>query len=490
MQFAWLKRQHFIWIVSLIVIILCAIRIEPSRWGADRREHFVKQKTAQTLLSGPNKWHAKTDTIVVTAHFKEDLAWLRKSPYPVVVCSKEGADKPALTPDPKCTMQINKGREYGSYLKFIIEYYDHLPLYVAFLHGHETAWHQQLHIFDALRCARKKQFGYISLNNSIFPKLEWTKGNNGYDILELLWEEHFKPYLLIDLPVFFYNDCCAQFIVSRDRIRLRPKKAYKHWYDLIFQVENDYDLGLGFEMIWPLIFGEPHDIKIPPQQYKESRFSCSVRDMSHLEEIPHMKKVYIVVMVANHSPSATPNLKTLLASIPEMFSDYIIIRQRAASDQYKIFDDGHIEVSLKRDIKDFGFYIGIGMLIKANVIPLTAWYMIVHDSCRLLTNFEEKISTFLQEISWRVDIYWADRNGRANISLQRRGAITHGANLFMDIDSIDPVQLAQLEWGMHASSPKKFPIEQRYYHKTARSVDTRNIASALYFESLDIEQAT
>jgi hypothetical protein len=73
-----------------------------------------------------------------------------------------------------------------------------------------------------------------------------------------------------------------------------------------------------------------------------------------------------------------------------------------------------------------------------------------------------------------------------NISLQRRDAIKHGANLFMDIESIDPVQIAQLEWGLHASSPKKFPIEQRYFHKTAQSVDNRNLASALLFESLGI----
>ncbi len=476
MQFAWNNKKHLIWIIVIVALIVIIL------WRQD--EHFVQMKTLT------HKWHKNTDTIIVTAHFKEDLSWLRKSPYPVVVCSKHGADLPALTPDPKCTMEINRGREYGSFLKFIIEYYDHLPSYVVFLHGHETAWHQQLHIFDAVRCARRKQFGYISLNNSIFPKLEWTKGNNGYDIMESLWEEHFKPYLLIDLPTFFYHDCCAQFIVSRDRIRLRSKNAYKHWYDLIFKVKNDYDLGLGFEMIWPLIFGEPHDIKIEPQLYKESRFSCPVRDMSHLEETPHMKKVYIVIMVKNNEPADVKNskLKSMLASIPKAFSDYIIIRQGEVSDHYKIYDDGHIEVSLKREIQDCGFYIGIGMLIKADVIPMTAWYLLVHDSCRLLTNFEERIHTFLQEISWRVDIYWADRNGRSNISMQRRGAITHGANLFLDINTIDPVQLAQMEWGMHASSPKTFPVEQRYYHKTAHTIDTGKIASSLYFESLDIEQ--
>jgi hypothetical protein len=485
MLFAWNKRKYFVGISSLFVFT-AIIALIITRF---RLEQFAEKEQPSSMSNDQNsEWHRNTDTIIVTAHFKEDLTWLRSSPYPVVVCTKEGADKPALAPDAKCSMKYNRGREYGSFLKFIIEYYDNLPAYVVFLHGHQTAWHQQLHIFDAIRCAKKNKFGYISLNNSIFPKMEWSKGNKGYDIMETLWDEHFKPHLLVDMPTFFYHDCCAQFIVSRDRIRLRTKQAYKQWYDLIFYVKNDYDLGLGFEMIWPMIFGESHEIEVSPLQYKQSRFSCAVRDVSHLEEIPHLRKVYVVVMVTSNKPAMKGDLQEMIATIPKSFSNYIVIRQGASSDQYKVFEDGHIEVNLKRDIQDYGFYIGIGMLIKANIIPMIAWYLLVHDTCRLLTSFEDKINTFLQDMSWRVDIFWADRNGRANISLQRRGAITHGANLYFDVETIDPVHLAQMEWGMHASSPKKFPIEQRYHHKTARSVDNRNMASALYFESLDIEQ--
>lgn len=478
MYFSW-RVGHY---ASIVILVAAAAFIIYKAMAISKNEHF-KDKDDIAALIGPAKWHKNTDTIIVTAHFKENLVWLRNSPYPVVVCSKAGADQPALTADPKCTMKYNRGREFGSYLKFIIEYYDNLPGFVVFLHGHETAWHQQLSMYDAIRCAKKKQYGYISLNNNIFPKLEWSKGNKGYDIIETLWEEHFKPYLRVEMPEYFYHDCCAQFIVSRERILHHAKDVYKKWYDLVFTIEDDYVLGLGFEMLWPMIFGEPWDIAIPASEYKKSRFSCSVRDIAGSEEMPTLNKVYIVIMATTRNKKA---LSSVIKTVPKSFADYIVIHQGAQADKIKTFDDGHIKVTLQRDIKDYGFYVGVGMLIKANIIPMTAWYLLINDTCLLGDGFESKVKSFLKEMSWRVDIYWADRNGRCNIGMQRRGAVTHGANLYLDLKSIDPVHLAQMEWGMHVSSPKLFPVEQRYHNKTSRSVDSTNSASALYFESFDI----
>ena len=420
----------------------------------------------EDYVDGPVKWNSNTDIIIVSSHFNENLSWLRKSPYPVVVCSKKGANTPEISIDPKCTMSFNKGKEYTSYIKFIIEYYDNLPEFVVFLHGHENAWHQNLRILDAIRCAKKRKYGYISLNNCVIQKLEWSTGNKGYDMLASLWEKDFKPYLNMDMPEYFYHDCCAQFIVSRERIRLRSKAAYKHWYNLVFQIKNDYHLALAFEMVWPVIFGEESDIRVERDQYKPSRFSCSLPDIAPLEETPSMDKTYIVIMEtrANNSES----LEGLIATIPKSYSDYIVIRQGALKDTYQLFDDGHIEVDLKRDIKDYGYYVGVGMLIQAKVIPATAWYLLRHDTCTLQDKFKDKIETFMKDISWRVDIYWADRDGRCNISLQRRGAITHGANLFLDSKSFDPIHLSELESGTHALSPKNFPVEQRYFRETSK----------------------
>ena len=117
-------------------------------------EHFTEPKT----------WNRDTDYVIVSSHFNEDLGWLKRSPYPVVVCSKLHSDA-ALPIDQKCSSPINKGKEVTAYLKFIIEYYDDLPKNVAFIHGHEKAWHQHLDIFDAIKCADARKYGFVSLNN-------------------------------------------------------------------------------------------------------------------------------------------------------------------------------------------------------------------------------------------------------------------------------------------------------------------------------------
>jgi hypothetical protein len=305
MHFAWEEKKHWIGIIAIVILVCCTLI--PTPW----RENFSQDSQSWSASNYHRKWHDKTDTIIVTAHFKEDLAWLRKSPYPVVVCSKAGADKAALTPDAKCTMKFNRGREFGSYLKFIIEYYDQLPLYVAFIHGHETAWHQQLHIFDAIRCAKKKQFGYISLNNSIFPKLEWSKGNKGYDTHGIALGGAFQALLDGRLATLLL----PRLLRAIHRLKRPNTVANKGGLQALVRsrissIQSDYDLGLGFEMIWPLIFGEPTDIMISPHEYKESRFACNVRDdVASRRVAPYLQKVYIVIMVTEHTRSSRANLK-------------------------------------------------------------------------------------------------------------------------------------------------------------------------------------
>ena len=77
---------------------------------------------------------------IVTSHWKENLDWLKKSKYPVVLIDKMGADPSWL--EPRHIIPVNKGKEVSVYLKFIIENYDNLPDFTAFIHGHETSVHQ------------------------------------------------------------------------------------------------------------------------------------------------------------------------------------------------------------------------------------------------------------------------------------------------------------------------------------------------------------
>lgn len=65
------------------------------------------------------------------------------------------------------------------------------------------------------------------------------------------------------MPNTFYDKCCAQFIVHKNRIRLRSKDFYKKILDFSLSDEaydnkNKKICSFGYEMeyIWHYIFGE------------------------------------------------------------------------------------------------------------------------------------------------------------------------------------------------------------------------------------------
>jgi hypothetical protein len=208
---------------------------------------------------------------IVVAHYQEDLDWLKSTFHPIVLCDKLGSATSHLVPDTKCTQPINIGREFSSYLKYIIEYYDKLPPFVAFIHGHENAWHQNLPftLLDGIKRAKIEEYDYISLNNFLhlkipnYPKVSpniWPSGNQikeghyAFDTMEKIWPI-FESILHVPFPTYFRYDCGAQFIVSKKAILSNSKETYVKLYELsIDESYNNYEVGIGFEMIWHMLF--------------------------------------------------------------------------------------------------------------------------------------------------------------------------------------------------------------------------------------------
>lgn len=206
---------------------------------------------------------------IVANHYNEDVNWLKQSTIPVVICSK-------TLPSPQCHVGKNKGRETTAILKYIIDNYENLPKHIAFLHGHETAWHHRgkKGILQVLQnCAKINDYGYISLNNHFID--DRNMDNPKMKHLHELWPHLFEPFLKRPAPTYLLHDCCAQFIVTRDRIRRLPKRAYEKWYNYIMHEDpnNDdgYIISVVFEYIWHIIFGEP-DI-VTRDEYKQ-QFAC------------------------------------------------------------------------------------------------------------------------------------------------------------------------------------------------------------------------
>jgi hypothetical protein len=162
----------------------------------------------------------------------------------------------------------NKGHEVMVYLSYIIDHYDTLADVSIFMHAHRFAWHNSdLLGTDAakmvryLSAERVTREGYMNLRCAWDPGCPaWlhpgtTKDNSDKPeefVLAECWSELFP---LDPVPEVLAQPCCAQFGVSRERIRATPKMRYIVMRDWLLRTDlDDYLSGRVFEHIWQYIF--------------------------------------------------------------------------------------------------------------------------------------------------------------------------------------------------------------------------------------------
>ncbi|KAF4542559.1 uncharacterized protein LTHEOB_7289 [Lasiodiplodia theobromae] len=167
-------------------------------------------------------------------------------------------------------MPANKGHEAMPYLSFIIDNYDKLPEYVIFTHGERHSWHHEgdmAGLIDSLRLPVLKDHGYISLRCDWYPScpreirpishdvIVWGAGVNREAteyVISLSWKDLFPNEAL---PETIASHCCAQFAVTRQAIRRRPKSDYERMRRWILDSELPDDVtGRVLEKIWAYIF--------------------------------------------------------------------------------------------------------------------------------------------------------------------------------------------------------------------------------------------
>eukprot|EP00242_Pyramimonas_sp_CCMP2087_P001595 CAMPEP_0198231236 /NCGR_PEP_ID=MMETSP1445-20131203/115094_1 /TAXON_ID=36898 /ORGANISM="Pyramimonas sp., Strain CCMP2087" /LENGTH=323 /DNA_ID=CAMNT_0043911837 /DNA_START=150 /DNA_END=1121 /DNA_ORIENTATION=+ len=230
------------------------------------------------------------DFLVVASHFKEDPTWLQKmTPYKHVIYTHRDVTVPKITHNLKGTHRVpNRGREATAYIKFILDQYDTLPPVVAFIHAHRKSWHQ-IDMVETLRhfltVGDNSTWGYMSLNDATKPGggvmkgwqsanvtkqtqpltcyTEFSKGpnkeprSNEYADLRKFWAVLYGQYLG-PMPERIYQDCCAQFAVTRGAIRRWPKRFYQGLYDWLLLVDIPSERsGRLFEHMWRLVFAGP-----------------------------------------------------------------------------------------------------------------------------------------------------------------------------------------------------------------------------------------
>ena len=189
------------------------------------------------------------EKMIVVARYREDVSWLPiyLGDIPFIVYSKEEPASPF-------NVAPNLGQEVLPYLKFIVDHYDRLPKYTAFIHAHRNAWHNNQDMAELLRNLYWGKYQYTPLNADQWHTL--VPQSLDYAHIRQAWPKIFQQELG-DIPPQFTNHCCGQFVVSRERILAHPKQFYQKCFDWTASGDMEtYYSSRVFEHTWSYIFGD------------------------------------------------------------------------------------------------------------------------------------------------------------------------------------------------------------------------------------------
>ncbi|OJD40468.1 uncharacterized protein BKCO1_100091 [Diplodia corticola] len=174
----------------------------------------------------------------------------------------------------------NKGRESMAYLTYVIDHYDDLPDVVLFFHAHKVGWHNLLilgqdsaEMLKMLRMERIWRTGYMPFRCDSKPGcpdwLHLDRPEVDFDEHLRMEEKYYTPQIWRELhppglggmgemhrvPGVLSAPCCAQFGVSRERIRANPKEMYEHYRTWLMKTSlEDQYAGRIMEYTWHYIF--------------------------------------------------------------------------------------------------------------------------------------------------------------------------------------------------------------------------------------------
>ncbi|SLM34440.1 Protein of unknown function DUF3431 [Lasallia pustulata] len=201
--------------------------------------------------------------VVVPRMQEDDIGWMKKELSDIEFIVYAADDPKALLHPPK-----NKGHEVMIYLTYIIDHYSNLPDIVLFMHAHRWTHHNnELLGFDAVQMIPAVSFervtreGYMNLRCQWDPGCpEWLFPGNPEETLKKqeepyvakAWEEihPFDP-----VPHVLAQPCCAQFAVSKERIRSIPLQRFVFYRDWMLRTPlSDYVSGRIWEYTWQFVF--------------------------------------------------------------------------------------------------------------------------------------------------------------------------------------------------------------------------------------------
>jgi hypothetical protein len=202
------------------------------------------------------------NTVVVVSVYNKPIPWadkLRGIGFDVRPYTKEDPSSPYNVPK-------NVGNEGSAYLKYIIDTYDTLPEYSILLHDHETSYHQEGSILDAIQNKIGTEELFWNFNipaNQEFYLCDASGRINFYN-------EFLKEYIGPDIYKFgefiLNRKLFAQFLLHKSLIQARPKEMYQRIYNWFMETNlTKFASGFLLEVYWDLIFGQIKEIDYFPK---------------------------------------------------------------------------------------------------------------------------------------------------------------------------------------------------------------------------------
>ena len=166
----------------------------------------------------------------------------------------------------------NKGHEAMVYLSHIVENYDELADINIFMHKDRFTFHNEGHLgFDAVKMIHRLRGAYVVRNGYTNLQCGWAKSCPTWLNSSETWpriERQEQVYLTRVWRELFPGDripgtlaapCCAQFAVSKERIRAVPLAKYVFMRDWLLRTPlTDYISGRLWEYLWHYLFTGEH----------------------------------------------------------------------------------------------------------------------------------------------------------------------------------------------------------------------------------------
>lgn len=226
------------------------------------------------------------NSIVVICRHKKDIGWTSKfvdNGFRVLIYDRKSATSNSHSPyviDPEVG-----GHEASVYVRYILDYYEHLTHYTIFLQDDDHAWHHEGSIVDRVseRIKKKNNTKYFNLNNVCLGRI---KENDLWPEMKSFFQKYLSKYLGdIERYEDFTagNKCCAQFIVHESLIKQYPKEMYEGLYEYFKEGSKNSKnsknnakerkvKGHMLEWTWHLLFDNPFkNKKMSKKQYDADR---------------------------------------------------------------------------------------------------------------------------------------------------------------------------------------------------------------------------